>query len=146
MKEKLPVAIIIFGLIAAIFFFSSNSSLEDEIDAALKVKKTSDKKLEIYRDVDNHYGSASDQFYANKPIVVLRGSGSTEVIRIYWEKMGVIGLNASRNFDNLDASWGEIDGKWCPYTITSKISRGYETVLFTNKENNDRFEILVIVK
>lgn len=147
MKNKVPVLIIILGVLATIFLLYSNNRLKEEITVAEGVKKVSDKQLEIYRDIDNHYGRASDQFYANKPIVVLRGNGATEVIRVYWEMIDKSYITAHANWDDsLKGDWGEIDGKWSPLTITSKIDKGCETIRFTNKENNDAFEILVIVK
>lgn len=144
MKDKVPVLIIILGVIATILFFSSKNKLEEELSAAENVKVVSDKQVEIYRDIDSHYGRASNEFYANKPVIVLRGKGATEVIRIYWEKNA--GLNAARNTEVLETKWGEIDGKWIPYTITSKVAKGYETVDFTNKENDETFSVLVIIK
>ena len=146
MKDKIPILIIILGIIATIFFFSSNKKFEEEIATAENIKKISDTQVEIYRDIDNHYGRASDQFYANKPIVVLRGSGATEVIRIYWEKSGKVGLTAGRDSDALETEWGDIDGKWIPYTITSKIPNGYRTITFTNKETPETFDVLVIIE
>ena len=141
MKNKLPVVIIILGVLATIFFFISKNKLEEELSAAESVKGVSDKQVEIYRDIDSHYGKASNEFYANKPVIVL---SATEVIRIYWEKNS--GLNAARNTDALETKWGEIDGKWIPYTITSRVAKGYETVDFTNKENDETFSVLVIIK
>ena len=144
--DKMPLLIIIAGIIAAIFFFNSKNKLEEEISAAEDVKKVSDNQLEIYRNIDDHYGRASNEFYANKPIVVLRGSGATEVIRIYWEKNGEVNLTAIRDGNALETKWGADDGKWTPYTITSKISKGYKTVRFTNEANDETFSVLVVVK
>ena len=144
MKDKAPVLVIILGVLATIFFFSSKNRLEEELSAAENVKVVSDKQVEIYRDIESHYGRASNEFYANKPVVVLRGEGATEVIRIYWEKNS--GLNATRNTDILETKWGEADGKWVPHVITSKVAKGYTTVDFSNKENGESFSVLVIIK
>ena len=144
MKDKAPVLIIILSVIVAIFLFSSKTKLEAELSYAENVKFVSDKQLEIYRDIDSHYGKASNEFYANKPVIVLRGKDATEVIRIYWKKNS--GLTAARNPEVLETKWGEIDGKWIPYIITSKVAKGYETVDFTNNENNETFSVLVIIK
>lgn len=146
MKDKVPVLIIILGLIATIFFFSSKNKLEKELSATENVKAVLDKQVEIYRDIDSHYGRASNEFYANKPVIILRGSGATEVIRIYWEKIDEIPISVFRDTDVMETDWGEIDGKWIPLTITSKVAKGYETVDFTNKENDEAFSVLVIIK
>ena len=145
--DKVPILIIIVGVIATIFFFSSNKKLEEEISAAEANKVVLDMQSKVYNNIDTHYGYASGEFYANKPIVVLRGSGATEVLRIYWEKNGEIGLTAKRvDTDALEVKWGDDDGKWASFVITSKISKGYRTIRFTNKANNEAFEVLVIVK
>lgn len=146
MKNKIPVLIIVLSIIATIFFFNSNKRLEEEISAAETNKTILDTQLKVYSNIGSHYGRASDEFYANKPIVVLRGSGATEVIRIYWEKNGEVDLSATRNVNALETTWGKDDGKWIPFSITSKISKGYEIIRFTNEANNETFEVLVIIK
>lgn len=146
MKDKIPVLIIVLGIIATIFFFNSNKKLEEEISAAVESKNISDTQLKVYSNIGSHYGRASDEFYANKPIVVLRGSGANEVIRIYWEKNGEVDLSATRNVNALETTWGEDDGKWTPFAITSKIAKGYEIIRFENKANNETFDVLVIIK
>lgn len=142
----IPVAIIVVGVIAIIVLFSSNKNLEEEISAAKAVKAVSDKQMEIYGDIDSHYGRASNEFYSNKSIVVLRGKGATEVIRIYWEKNGEKNLTATRDTSALETTWGADDGKWTPYTITSKVDKCCRRILFKNEENTESFEVLVIVK
>ena len=144
--DKLPILIIIVGVIAIIFFFSSNNNLTEEITAAEANKKVLDKQLEIYSDIDNHYGRASNEFYSNKPVIVLRGSGATEVIRIYIEKNGKDEITSFRDEKTLETTWGADDGKWTPYTITSKISKGYEIVRFLNRSSDESFSVLVVVK
>lgn len=150
MKDKIPVIIIIVGVITAIFFFNSNKKLEEEILAAENVKNVSNEQVEVYNNIDSHYGRSSNEFYSNKSIVILRGRGATEVIRIYWKKMGEILINSEiitysgRNQHILSTEWGQIDGQWVPYTITSEADKGYGIVRF--KVNNEVFDVLVIVK
>lgn len=144
--DKVPMLIIIVGVIATIFFFNSNRKLTEEISVAETTKKASDKQVEIYGDIINHYGRASNEFYSNKPVIVLRGSGATEVIRIYFEKASEVNMTAYRNPDALETNWGKIDQNWTPYTITSKISKGYEVINFSNDANDEKFKVLVIVK
>lgn len=107
--DKLPVLIIVAGVIAAIFFFNSNKKLEEEISAVEASKEVLATQLKVYNNIDSHYGRSSDDFYANKPIVVLRGNGATEVIRIYWEKNGEISLIAARDANSLETNWGVMD-------------------------------------
>lgn len=144
--DKLPILIIVVGIIAAGFFFNSNNTLEKEISAAEKVKAVSDKQLEIYSNIDSHYGYSSKEFYSNKPIVVLNGSGATEVIRIYWVQNGKSPISTSRDENTIWAEWGENDGNWAPLTLTSKMAKGCVAVPFANEANDETFEVLVIVK
>lgn len=143
--NKVAGAVIILSLIAMLYLLKSDSNLNGEISDARATKKVTEKQLEIYSGVNNYFGRHSSAFYSNKPIVVLRGAGSTEVIRIYCEN-NTEGINASRDTSLLETKWGDSDGKWIPYTITSKVANGYTTVAFTNKANNDKFEVLVIIK
>ena len=144
--DKLPILIIVVGIIAAGFFFNSNNTLEKEIAAAEKVKAVSDKQLEIYSNIDSHYGYSSREFYSNKPIVVLNGSGATEVIRIYFEQKNEGYITYIYHSTDVEGKWGTVDDKWSPLALTSKIAKGCRLFGFTNSVNDETFEVLVIVK
>lgn len=145
-QDKIPFMLIILAVVAALVCFNSNKSVEDELAAAQSEKTLLDQQLERYSDIDKHYGRASDDFYTNKPVVVLRGSGATDVIPIYWVKNGEVPLTAHYNGNILETTWGDKDGKISPLTVESKVTKGCTALRFTNKENSEEFNVLVIVK
>ena len=144
LKKVIPCLIIVASVAVALYSFSTVKNVEDEIADAEAKKIISDSQLERYKDIDSHYGRASNDFYASKPIVVLRGNGASETIRIY--RSNESGLNAARDPDILETAWDTDDGQWANYRITSKASNGYQTVDFTNKNSGDTFSVLVIIR
>ena len=62
--DKVPLAIAVVGLIAALFLFNSNQKLTGDISNALANKKVTDKQLEIYSGINNYFGRYSSGFYA----------------------------------------------------------------------------------
>ena len=145
-QDKIPFMLIILAVVAALVCFNSNKSVEDELAAVQAEKTLLDQQLERYSDIDKHYGRASDDFYTNKPVVVLRGSGATDVIPIYWVKNGEVPITVHYNGDILETTWGDKDGKISPLTVESKVAKGYNAIRFTNKENSEEFNVLVIIK
>lgn len=143
----IPVVIIVAAVIATIMFHQSAKKLDDEILSAQNDKEISDTRLKIYKDIYEHYGRASDEFYAEKPVIVLRGRGTTESVRIY-HQANENGITAYRNTDVFDTSWvkDENDESWSDFKITSKVNRAYETIEFEDKVTKEIFSVLVIVK
>ena len=148
LPDKLPIAIIIVAVLAALSFLHSAKEIDTEIAAAQKEKVLSDDALSRYADIDEHFGRASDQFYSSKPIVILHGNGSSESIPIYCfrneKNISAFATNGSvgGNF----GEWRGDNGKWIDLDITSKIDSGYDTIVFKNNATNEEFKVLVIVK
>ena len=145
-QDKIPFMLIILAIVAALVCFNSNKSVEDELAAAQNDKAILDQQLERYSDIDQHYGRASDDFYSDKPIIVLRGSGATDVIPIYWVKNKDVPITAHYNSDILELSWGENNDKIAKLNVKSKVAKGYNALRFTNEDNSGEFSVLVIVK
>ena len=140
-----PVAIIVAAVIAIIFFVHSSKTIDTDIESAKAEKDILDKQLDRYADIDRYYGRASASFYTDKPIIVMRGSGATELVRIYRSNKSF--LTVSWSSDNrFKTDWGDDDKVWANCTITSKISNGYEIFTFKNNDSNEEFRILAIVK
>ena len=143
--SKLPGVIIVVAVIAIIYCFNSMKTVEEELVTAESNKAVLDKQLERYADIDRHYGRASDDFYADKPIVILRGKGATEIIRVY--RANESPLTATMDLENIEAAWQEQDDRhWIHLSITPKISSGYKVITFTNDKSEEEFTVLVIVK
>ena len=141
---KLSGVIIVAAVVAGISCFISAKNVEKEIVAAMESKNILDEQLKRYVDIDARYGRASDDFFSDKPIVVLHGKGATDTVRVF--RSNKSRLVAERDEGALKTDWGEDDETWAAYTITSNISHGYTPVIFTNKQSKEKFEVLVIVK
>ncbi len=144
--DKLPVAVIIVAVIAALFFHSSVKKIDEEIAAINKEKILSERSLNRYADIEKYFGRASDEFYSSKPIVILRGNGDNGTIPVYWARNTESGITAHFNENILNGTWGSWEGNWSNLNITSKVTSSYTTVNFTNKANDEKFSVLVIVK
>lgn len=140
-----PVAIIVAAVIAIIFFVHSGKTTEADLESAKSEKEILDKQIERYVDIDRYYGRASASFYADKPIIILRGSGATETIRIYRSNKSYLNVSWSSD-ERFGIDWGDDDRVWANCTITSKISHGYEVLTFKNKDSDETFRVLIIVK
>ena len=136
--------LIIFAIVAALFFFQSSKSVQEEITTAEADKAILDKQLERYSYIDNYYGRSSDNFRADKPIVILRGNGATELIHIY--RANKSDLVAYRNIEELLTEWTNNNGENIDFKVTSKIAHGYTVINFKNKNSNETFNVLVVIK
>ena len=142
---KVPIVVAILAVLAALYFFSSTRTMENDIAAARTEKIISEVQLSRYQEIDKHYGRASDNFYSSKAIVILRGNGASEIIPVYFYK-GDVNLTARYEKSKIDVQWEKRNDNWRNLKITSKIDRGYHTIDFTNKENDEKFSVLIIVK
>lgn len=142
----IPVVIIVVSVIATILFHNSAKNLDDEILSAQNDKMISDTRWEIYKNIDEHFGRTSDEFYADKPVIVLRGIGATEDVRIYQANKSSV--SAYRNTKVFDTKWvkDKNDESWLTCKITSKVNQGYETIEFENDVSKEIFSVLVIIK
>lgn len=88
------------------------------------------------------YGFGSQDYYAEKGVVVLSKSGGSQSIGIISKLYTTVYFRGSDN--GISCEWGEFHNNRVPITITP-VSTGCHTVSFTNDANRDSFDILVIV-
>lgn len=92
--------------------------------------------------IQNLYGYGSANYYAEESVVVLRESESKE-ITIYANLAGTYYKRSSSS--GITSEWSKA---WSAHrtqvTITGN-SAGYYTIQFTNDQNSDSFDVLVIV-
>ncbi len=143
--DKLPVAVIIIAVIAALSFQSSVKKIDEEIAAINKEKILSERSLNRYADIEKYFGRASDEFYSSKPIVILHGNGNSDTIPIYCfkNKKNISAVAVNGMVEGKFDTWND---KRVNLTVTSKTARGYEMVVFKNNATNEEFRVLVVVK
>lgn len=105
--------------------------------------ETAEKNLsDLLSKLKNNYGFGSQNYYAEKGVVVLSKSGGSKSVGII---CNLSTTTFSRTSDKgITCEWGSTVGNRCPVTIKA-VSKGYHTIKFTNEANSDSFEILVIV-
>ena len=148
---KKPVIATVVAIIAIISCYYFENTTADEILKAESTKKILDLKLKMCDDIDKYFGRASDNFYADKPILILDSSEATGVIKIYAPGKGIQPYYPEKLFET---KWGDWKNHWIPYEMTGKGSSGYSIIKFESfteydKENkiyDEEFEVLVIVK
>ena len=153
-SAKAPVIVLAVLLIAALvgdgYFYSQTSNYRDRYWAAngnLRRTETelkeAEAELERYSDLSGVYGYASDNYYADKSVLVIKES-ETASVTIHFGYTGSLSMKASS---------GSISGEWSDWSDTSTItasftgeSAGFYTVNFTNNQNDESFDILIIVQ
>ena len=148
---KKPVIATVVAIIAIISCYYFENTTADEILKAESTKKILDLKLKMCDDIDKYLGRASDNFYADKPILILDSAEATGVVKIYAPGKGIQPYQPEKLFET---KWGEWENNWAPYKITGKTSGDCGIVEFTSFTKDDKgneiydeeFEVLVIVK
>lgn len=159
--NEIPLGIIVIAIIAVIALHNSANVIKTEILSAEANKKNLDLQLKICSNIDEHYGYASNKFYADKPIIILNGIGESSVSKIYTEDEDPVknlrrsGLNDIEE-ENFEIKWYKENENWFPFNITSKISAPYyKKITFKVTEKNsitneleikDQFDLLIVVR
>ena len=144
--DKLPIAIAVISFIALIFFCNSGQNIDEDLLTANNKKKIFDRQLKMCSEIDKYFGYSSEDFHSDRPIIILRGNGAKDVIRVYAPSKDEI--VAYRDPDQLDTGWDgyEENNEWAIYRISSKVSNDYSYIQFKNNVTNKSFGVLVIVK
>lgn len=119
------------------------SEARSELDGARAEMSEAQSKLEKLDDLVGVYGHGSDNFYAYKSVVVLRRSGK-KTIKIYANLDGTVYWHNSDS--GITCEWIK---EWSNHTTQITFtgnSAGFYPVKFTNDQNSDSFEVLVIVR
>lgn len=88
------------------------------------------------------YGFASRDYYAEQGVIVLSKSAGSKSVGIICNLDTTVSFITSDN--GISCEWGTFNDNRGPISI-KPVSKGYHTISFTNKKNNDSFKILVIV-
>ena len=153
---QLPWIVATIGIIIAGWFFLSASKINAELNDRQCEVAVYKLKLEQYKTLETVYGRASDRYYAKQPILILRPEGAEGKITIYWNTSNVkipdgIEPTAIRSPDiNIEASWA---GGWygdennlTDLVVTPGKNTGCYPISFTNNLDDDKFQVLVVVK
>lgn len=127
-----------------------NKPILDEMEKEVKIdgsKRNNEKKiLETFKSA---FGQGSKEFYAELPVVVLEAGGSSKWLEINGNSKSVFIVMDYIVEENFKSGWStDIQAEWTGNSvkITPGKDRGYNLIHFYNKENNDTFDVLVVVK
>lgn len=87
------------------------------------------------------YGYGSENYYAEQSVVVLQ-KGESKEITVFYDLSGTVSMSAG---SGISYEWSR---EWLQHktqVIVTGNSTGYYPLKFTNKQNSDSFEVLVIV-
>lgn len=129
-------------LIAAFLFYSM-----EETKTALS---SAEQRLEKYSELEKVFGRASDDYFADQAVLVLKENGADGKITVCWNKSNEENAAAILATSNKDirADW---EGKFNENThladvIVTPGKAGIYRLYFSNKLDDDKFEVLVVVK
>lgn len=88
------------------------------------------------------YGFGSQNYYAEQGVLVLSKSGGSKSIGIFFGISGTAYTHKSGS--GISCEWGKFVNSRSALTI-KPITKGYYTITFTNNQNDDTFDVLVIV-
>ena len=140
---QLPWIIAVVGIVVAGWFFLSASKVNTEI---------SDRQCELnaYNLMEAIYGRGSDRYYADKPVLILRTEGDENSIIIFWENSNIESSDIIMDHPNIVARWQEgwfgEKNHLTKAIVTPGKNSGCYPVTFTNNLNEDKFQVLVVVK
>lgn len=87
------------------------------------------------------YGYGSENYYAEQSVVVLQ-KGESKEITVFYDLSGTVSMSAG---SGISYEWSR---EWLQHktqVIVTGNSTGYYPLKFTNKQNSDSFEVLIIV-
>ena len=150
--RKIAWVIAIVALICALLILNKVKAHEIELSNIQEQIQNNEEQLENIRDFAADYGYASTSYYAEKAIVFVNRNSEAR-FWIYYSSLSGKGAAGGKIMDGSDvvsASW-ENDQPFnkehkANYLVKSGNNSGYATIHFTNNENNDSFDVLVVVQ
>ena len=138
----LSILTVAFFLAAVSFCGQLNHLREKEKSARLELEQVKS-ELERYDGLGEVYRYGSENYYADQSVVILRKGESKEAVIYANEPEDTV--FSMKTDTGVTSKWSQkwVDNK-TRITITGD-SIGHYTILFTNDQNSDSFEILVIV-
>lgn len=154
---QLPWIVTIIGIAVAGYFFLSASKISTEILNHQNELDAYNLKLAQYKKLEETYGYGSKRYYAKQPILILKTAGNEGKIVVFWDSSNLpvpkgtesaIRFNFERD-TSVDAEWAKDwygDGHLTDLIVTPRKNAGCYPVTFTNNLNDDKFQVLVVVK
>ena len=149
--QKIAWAVAAVTVIAALLFFNRLSSAQEELDGVQLLIQSNENQLERYQSFAADYGYASENYYADKPIVFLNKNSSTVVTitcTLLKKEDDHTVLSVIDGNDVVDANWDQPfdKEKKSHVIIKSGDTAGFATIRFTNEVNSDSFDVLAVVQ
>lgn len=118
---------------------------EKELSTTKAVLEMTEGELIKLGELVGVYGYGSENYYAEKAAVVLKKSESRK-LTIYATYQSSYTCTLRASDAGISCGWdGQFSGGKATVTITGK-SEGFYTILFTNDQGSDSFELLVVVR
>ena len=147
---QLPWIVATIGIIIAGYFFLSTSKVNTEIIDRQSELDAYQLKLEQLKKLETVYGRASDRYYADKSLLILKTGGKEDRFTIFWDSEGkkdaTTTMSVPRNVD-LTANWAnKFNNHTADVVVKSGKSTGCYFLTFSDNVSDDKFQVLVVVK
>ena len=134
------------ALLIVCCLFGAMSSASHRLTVAQQEWDNIRPTFERYSDIEKHFGVGSSSYYASKKIVFLESGGSSDKFVVYWKEYdGKHHANLSYS-TNVSIEWSAFNGGKSDFKVTSGKNKGYYPLKFANDLNDDKFDVLVIVR
>lgn len=151
LAKRLPQILTAAAILATVFLLYSANQKNVETRMAQEKLDLLNTKLEHYRKLENSYGHASERYYADKPVLILKTEGAEEKFKIYWDSEGKKDSFASwtcpENGKGITVKWGDaFEDHLADLFVTPGKQAGGYVITLTDNISDDTFQVLVIVK
>ena len=141
--SKISLAISGVVILIAAFLFYSLEETKTNLENV-------EQRLEKYSELEKVFGRASDDYFADQSVLVLKENGAEGKITVCWNKSSEENASAILSSSNKD-----IEAKWesnfnenthLANVVVTPSKAGIYRLYFSNKIDDDKFEVLVVVK
>ena len=149
---QLPWIIAVVGIVVAGWFFLSASKVNTEISDRQCELNAYNLKLAQYKKLEAIYGHGSDKYYADKPLLILKPEGEEKKIIVYCgdivdkTKQHAIVNEPTKSITAEWLSWYGAENSLIALSVKPGNKTGCYPIDFTNNVNDDKFQVLVVVK
>ena len=149
---QLPWIVAVIGIAVAGYLFLDVNEVRTEIIERQSELDTYRLKLEQYTKLEAIYGHGSEKYYADKPLLILQPEGEEKKIIVYCgdivdkTKQHAIVNEPTKSITAEWLSWYGVEDSLIDLSVKPGNKTGCYPIDFTNNVNDDKFQVLVVVK
>lgn len=140
------------AILLAVASFGYTNSAKNHLAVVKQEVKELKAEASKYDYISNNFGYGTSAYYADTPVLVLDKDDASGNIPVYWSNWGKDNTteqdaSISTNPSGLSVVWDDaVTNQRRNAILTSGSESGAYIVHFSNKKDNDSFDVLVVVK